>query len=199
VKNSTAQLPGSGTIGDVKRLLVILDLDETPIHGSASIAKEVADFHSGPYPFIIRPHALDLIDALLDQFEVAVWTSAGELHAHSVVDALFDSRDDISFLWIASRCTHYRDFENDRTVSLKNLRKLRRHGYGLDRVVAIDDSPEKYMRNYGNLIRVAPWSGESGDNQLADLAEYVSWVATHEDVRRVDKRGWSKQSNWRNA
>jgi carboxy-terminal domain RNA polymerase II polypeptide A small phosphatase len=202
VRRATASAPvnpiGSGTIVDVKRLLVVLDLDETLIHGSTSIAREVADFDSGPYRCLIRPHALDLIDSLLDQFEVAVWTSAGELHAQSVVDALFDSRDDIAFLWTASRCTDHRDFENDRTVSLKNLKKLRRYGYELDRVIAIDDSPEKHMRNYGNLIRVEPWFGESDDNQLAFLADYVSWVSTHDDVRRVEKRGWSKQTHWRN-
>jgi TFIIF-interacting CTD phosphatase-like protein len=132
----------SETMVEVKRLLVILDLDETLIHGSTSIAKETADFQSGPHRCLIRPHALDLIDALLDRFEVAVWTSAGELHAQSVVDALFESRDDLSFVWSASRCTDYRDFENDRTVSLKQSKKLRRYGYELDHVIAIDESPE---------------------------------------------------------
>jgi carboxy-terminal domain RNA polymerase II polypeptide A small phosphatase len=182
----------------VKQLLVVLDLDETLIHASTSIAKEIADFQSGPYGCLIRPYALDLIDALLDTFAVAVWTSAGELHAHAVCDALFHSREDLSFLWSASRCTDHRDFENDRVVSLKNLNKLRRYGYQLDRVVAIDDSPEKYMRNYGNLIRVEPWFGEPGDIHLRDVAQYVSWLATHDDVRRVDKRGWSRQTSWRN-
>jgi TFIIF-interacting CTD phosphatase-like protein len=181
----------------VARLLVILDLDETLIHASTSIAAEVADFQSGPYRCLIRPHALDLINALLDQFQVAVWTSAGESHARSVVDALFESRDNLSFLWSASRCTDHRDFENDRTVSLKQLKKLRRYGYELDRVVVIDDSPEKHMRNYGNLIRVVPWFGEPGDNQLEHLAEYVSWLNTHDDVRKVEKRGWPKQTHWR--
>ena len=77
------------------------------------------------------------------------------------------------------------------------MKKLRRYGYELDHVIAIDDSPEKHMRNYGNLIRVEPWFGDSGDDQLAHLAEYVSWLSTHDDVRRVDKRGWSKTTSWR--
>jgi carboxy-terminal domain RNA polymerase II polypeptide A small phosphatase len=180
-------------------LLVILDLDETLIYANSSITPEAADFQSGPYGCIVRPYARQLIAALLDRFDVAVWTSAGESHADSVVAALFPSKEDLAFVWSSIRCTEYRDFENNRVVSLKNLRKLRRHGHDLSRVVAIDDSPEKYMRNYGNLVRVDPWMGEPGDTQLADLALYIEWLAAHPDVRRVEKRGWSRLASWRTS
>jgi carboxy-terminal domain RNA polymerase II polypeptide A small phosphatase len=178
-------------------LLVILDLDETLIHASPSIASTAADFQSGRHGCIIRPYAQQLIGSLLQEFEVAVWTSAGESHAEAVVDALFESRSDLVFVWSARRCTEYRDYENNRVISLKNLHKLRRHGHDLSRVVAIDDSPEKYLRNYGNLIRVDPWEGDPSDVQLADLAQYVRWLGSHDDVRRVEKRGWSRQMSWR--
>jgi TFIIF-interacting CTD phosphatase-like protein len=197
-ENADRKLMGIWHDWRVKSLLVVLDLDETLTHASTSTAKELTDFHSGPFRCLVRPYASELIDSLLRKFDVAVWTSAGELHANSVVENLFESRKDLSFVWSASRCTDYHDRENDRVVSLKNFQKVRRHGYRLDRVLAVDDSPEKHIRNYGNLLRVEPWFGELGDEHLAHLAEYVSWIAEHNDVRRIDKRGWSKQTHWRN-
>jgi FMN phosphatase YigB (HAD superfamily) len=49
------------------RLTVVFDLDETLIHGSQSIPAKWADFMSGSYRCLIRPHALDLIEECLEK------------------------------------------------------------------------------------------------------------------------------------
>jgi carboxy-terminal domain RNA polymerase II polypeptide A small phosphatase len=179
------------------RLTVVFDLDETLIHGSQSIPSEWADFMSGPYRCMIRPHALDLIEECLGKYNVGIWTSAGVHHAASVVEALFDDPELLHFVWSAERCTDWRDFELNEMVSIKDLRKLKRLGHDLNRIVAIDDSPEKHQRNFGNLLRVRPWTGEQEDTELLDVAKYLNWLSTQPSVRSVEKRGWRNQTHWR--
>jgi hypothetical protein len=54
----------------------------------------------------------------------------------------------------------------------------------------VDDSPEKHTRNYGNLVRIAPFTGNLADAELAHLARYLRQLATLPDVRCIEKRGW---------
>lgn len=181
----------------LRPLLVVFDLDETLIHASSMIAAASADFRSGPYRCIVRPGARELVAHALERFDVGVWTSAGSLHCDSVVEALFPDRSALRFVWSAERCVRIRDFDRNEIVPLKQLNKLKGLGFGLDRIVAIDDSPEKHQRNYGNLLRVKPWMGEPDDDELFDVARYLNWLAVQESVRRVEKRGWRQQRHWR--
>ena len=180
-----------------ERLTVVFDLDETLIHGSQSIPVEWADFMSGPYRCMIRPHAFDLINECLDKYNVGIWTSAGVHHATSVVEALFDDPERLNFVWSAERCTDWRDFEFNEMVSIKDLRKLKRLGLDLNRIVAIDDSPEKHQRNFGNLLRVRPWTGEQEETELLGVAEYLNCLFPQTIQTSVEKRGWRNQTHWR--
>jgi carboxy-terminal domain RNA polymerase II polypeptide A small phosphatase len=179
------------------RLLVIFDLDETLIHGSNATPVDCADFMSGPHRCRYRPHALDLVGGCFERYDVGVWTSAGEDHAASVVDAVFGSSANLQFVWSNSRCTKTRDYELDEIVWIKDLGKLKKLGYDLDRVVAIDDSPEKHARNFGNLLRVTPWTGDQDDTELQDVARYLQWLDQQPSVRSVEKRGWRNLTHWR--
>jgi carboxy-terminal domain RNA polymerase II polypeptide A small phosphatase len=177
-------------------LLVVFDLDETLIHGTNAIAEELADFMSGPHRCRYRPHALDLVGECLDRYDVGVWTSAGEGHAANVVDAVFGSSANLRFVWSNSRCTKTRDCETDEIVWIKDLSKLKKLGHNLDRVVAIDDSPEKHARNFGNLLRVQPWTGDQDDTELLDVGRYLEWLDHQPSVRKVEKRGWRNLTHW---
>jgi TFIIF-interacting CTD phosphatase-like protein len=180
-----------------ERLLVVFDLDETLIHATLRIAPGMADFMSGPHPCAIRPHAIGLVEECLDRYDVAVWTSAGSLHAETVVSELFGDDAPLRFVWSAQHCTPYRNHETFEDVSLKNLHKLRRKGINLDRVIAIDDTPEKHQRSYGNLLRVQPWMGDREDTELDDVRRYLRWLDGQPSTRRVEKRGWRTQTHWR--
>jgi RNA polymerase II subunit A small phosphatase-like protein len=41
----------------------------------------------------------------------------------------------------------------------KNLKKVKRKGYRLESIIAVDDTPQKWERSYGNLVRVNPFEG----------------------------------------
>ena len=49
-----------------------------------------------------------------------------------------------SFVWSRTRCTPRFDYERWEKLYLKDLKKVKRRGYDLDRVLIVDDSPEKF-------------------------------------------------------
>ncbi len=56
----------------------------------------------------------------------------------------------------------------------------------------MDDSPEKHVKNYGNLLRVRPYEGAVDDDELLALATYLVSLASLRDVRSIEKRRWRK-------
>ena len=51
----------------------------------------------------------------------------------------------------------------------------------------MDDNPEKYTRNYGNLVTVSPYHGSLHDDELCYLHQYLEQLALHPNVRSVEK------------
>jgi RNA polymerase II subunit A small phosphatase-like protein len=43
-------------------------------------------------------------------------------------------------------------------------------------------------RNYGNAVYVRPYYGETGDNELPQLAAYLKSLADTPNVRTIEKR-----------
>jgi RNA polymerase II subunit A small phosphatase-like protein len=170
--------------------LLILDLDETLIFGTPTPLAHPPDFRAEPYHVYRRPQVAAFLDYCLDAFEVAVWTSASRGYAGDIVRNLFPAPERLSFLWSVERCTNHRNLETMQSHWLKDLNKVRRRGYPLERVLMVDDSPEKLARSYGNLVRVSTWEGDPADDELGHLAAYLETLGAVPSVRAVEKRGW---------
>jgi RNA polymerase II subunit A small phosphatase-like protein len=172
-----------------RRILLVLDLDETLIHSSPRILETNPAFEfNGQYVYR-RPHLEEFIAFAFDRFEVGVWTSAGNIYADAIVAEVFGSRKP-AFVWCSDRCTHRRIIELDEPVSLKRLSKLKSLGYSMDRILAVDDSPEKHSDNYGNLIQVSEFVGDPNDMELRHLRLYLATISEGGNVRGIEKRGW---------
>lgn len=174
----------------VPPLLVILDLDETLVHAPDPPFSGTPDFHAAGHPVLERPHVRPFVEGLLACYRVAVWTASGSLYAEPIVRRLFGDPGRLAFVWSAERCTLHFYHETRRRSTLKLLTKVRKQGYDLDRVLFVDDSPEKHVRNYGNLIRVHPFEGDPEDDELLALLPYIHRLAGEPSMRRVEKRGW---------
>jgi RNA polymerase II subunit A small phosphatase-like protein len=174
------------------RKLLVLDLDETLIYASTRPLPQGAGCMIGPYFVYKRPHVDTFITGCFEIFDVAVWTSSSPAYAAGVVGALFPRPP--AFIWASDRCTLQIDWETREQCHLKKLAKLKRHGYDLARVITVDDSPEKHAQNYGNLVRVIPWTGDPEDDELPKLLRYLRTLRDVEDVRRVEKRLWRIQA-----
>ncbi|MCE3003731.1 MAG: HAD family hydrolase [Xanthomonadaceae bacterium] len=176
----------------MQRILLVLDLDETLVFADERPLARAPDLDLPPYAVYLRPWAREFLRHVAVHFELAVWTSSSAAYARALVPVLFDDPSRLAFVWSRERCTLQRDLANDTWVHAKRLAKVKRHGHDLRRTVVVDDSPEKHLRNYGNLVRVAPFLGDPADDELPHLAAWLERLHIEPDVRVVEKRGWRR-------
>jgi RNA polymerase II subunit A small phosphatase-like protein len=177
-----------------KDKLLILDLDETLIYASETLLERPADFRVGRFYVYKRPHLAAFLEQCLSWFTVGVWTSASPAYARGIVEALFPVPSVPEFVWASDRCTRVYDTELCEYYWRKNLKKIQRKGYSRESIIVVDDTPQKWERSYGNLVRVAPFEGDSKDDELARLLVYLDHLRNEPNVRRVEKRNWRRSA-----
>jgi RNA polymerase II subunit A small phosphatase-like protein len=181
------------------RILLILDLDETLIHARETPLERPPDFVVYGYHVYRRPHLDHFLAQALSHFDVAIWSSASDDYVRAVVDSIFPDPSLLQFVWGRSRATLRRVYQDesgymidpwDHNHYLKPLTKVRRAGWNIERVLIVDDTPEKCLRNYGNAIYPRPYEGAIDDEELMLLESYLLSIKDHENVRRFEKRRW---------
>lgn len=182
--------PSSPVDDASQRNLLVLDLDETLLYASEGPLAHEPDFTLGNYSVYLRPYVREFIERVLQWFNIAVWTSSTEDYASAMIARLFPDPSRLMFAWASNRCTRKLDPEMQDYFWVKDFKKLKRLGYDLDRVLVIDDSPEKHVRNYGNLIKVAPFTGNPADRELSQLLIYLDSVRQMTNYRTMEKRNW---------
>lgn len=184
------------------RTLLILDLDETLIHAAERPLDRPADFIVYDYHVYRRPHLDAFLAECARHFELAVWSSASDDYVRAVVARIFPDPAALHFVWGRSKATLRRMSPYDDGYMLdpwdhlhyvKPLTKVRRAGWRLDRVLIVDDTPEKCVRNYGNAIYPRPYEGEPDDAELQHLARYLTTLKDEANVRTIEKRRWRER------
>ncbi len=174
----------------MSKQLLILDLDETLVYADEKPLARAADFQVGPFHVYRRPFLGEFVAVIANWFDLAVWSSASGSYVHGVVENVFGAPNALRFVWACDRCTRRFDAELQEHYYAKNLSKLRKLGFELERILMVDDSPEKLSQHYGNHIRVAPFTGDESDTELRDLLPFLESLRTAENVRRIEKRFW---------
>ncbi|SMC22785.1 carboxy-terminal domain RNA polymerase II polypeptide A small phosphatase [Andreprevotia lacus DSM 23236] len=170
--------------------LLILDLDETLIHASHAALDRPCDFRVASYHVYRRPGVADFLAFCQRHFTVAIWTSSTAPYAAEVVTALFPVPDQLLFVYARNRCVRAYDPEFREDYFIKDLRKVRKFGFPLERILVIDDTPQKLCRHYGNLIRIPEWTGDEADRELLHMMDYLLTLKDVTNVRKVEKRRW---------
>ena len=180
-----------------RKPLLILDLDETLVLAEKSMGQRM-DFRVGSYGIRFRPCLNEFLATVEPIFLLAVWTSSTLEYAAPIVDAI-SSRAGVSFkfLWARERCTQRYDPERQAPYWIKDLKKIRRAGYDLRRVLVVDDTSSKLERSYGNHILVREFTGDPADRELEVLAAYLITLAEAPDFRAIEKRGWRSRRDRR--
>ena len=181
------------------KILLVLDLDETLIHSCETPLETEADFRVSKFYVYKRPYLEEFLSACSEWFELAVWSSASDNYVHQIVHEIFPNPKQLEFVWGASRTTtrrtqidHYQEYGGSigEYHDEKRLRKLKRFGWSIERILIVDDSPEKCKQNYGNAIYSKAFFGEQGDNELKYLASYLETLKDCKNVRSIEKRRW---------
>lgn len=171
--------------------LLILDIDETLIHASDAALNTKADFMVGNLHVYTRPGLDEFLKGINESYTFACWSSATQDYLEAILHVILPcQRYDLQFVWDRSHCLRIVDFENQDEYYLKDLRKLKRQGFDLTRVLILEDEPRKVTKNYGNALYVRPFFGDPSDDELPRLAAYLTKIATQADFRQLEKRGW---------
>ncbi|WP_212744940.1 NIF family HAD-type phosphatase [Hymenobacter jeollabukensis] len=187
------------------QILLILDLDETLVHArSTPLPDRPADFELFDYHIYLRPHLAAFLREVNRHFKLAVWSSASDDYVTEITRRIFPPDASLEFVWGRSRCTYcfnhaafeetgYTDYHSHYDY-VKVLKKLKRHGYRLERVLIVDDTPHKAKRNFGNAIYPTEYTGQLHDNELPQLLAYLLTLKDAANVRQLEKRGWRDHS-----
>lgn len=175
----------------LKRILLVLDLDETLVHARpASIPGRRPDFVSGGHSVYKRPFLDEFLQSCSQHFELAVWSAGGKDYVEPTVERIFKDLPPPVFVWSSQRCTRRFDPETDEQYFIKDFNKLRKRGVDLRRALIVDNLRLNCRRNYGNAIYVQDFEGQADDVELLKLAAYLLTLKDLDDVRTVEKRGW---------
>jgi len=180
-------------------LLVVLDLDETLFHSRYEPPDRPADFRIDEYHTYKRPGVDAFLQKLMNdtRFALAIWTSATEDYAIIAIEALGIRKDSLLAFFSRDRCVRTSLMpemgfgEGQRLV--KDLRKVARvTGWPVERMIAIDDNPDYFTRQYSNLLPIEPYYGdvEMQEDVFVALLDRLAWLHTLENVRPYEKRNW---------
>jgi len=176
------------------KILLVLDLDETLIHATEQKLKIDIDFQYANYFIYRRPHLEWFLETMSANFKLAIWSSAEDKYVEEIVEKIKPENIEFEFVWGRTRCTTKRDFQLDEYVHEKRLNKVKKKGFLIERILMIDDSPEKTKDNYGNAVYVTAFEGDQTDSELKMLAEYLNSIKDSQNVRSFEKRGWKSKT-----
>ena len=174
-------------------ILLILDLDETLIHATQEPLERNPDFVIGPYAVYRRPYLREFLTSCAACFHLAIWSTATDDYVRLVVDRIVPPsvKPALAFVWGRDRCVRRTDSERFEDYHVKDLKKVKRMGYRLERVLIADDTPLKVHRHYGNAIYIPPFFGDPADGVLPRLARFLISLSDVPNVRTLEKRGWA--------
>ena len=185
--------------------LIILDLDETLFHA------DILDMDDFDYTFTLkddnrtsqfytikRPYLDEFIEYIKDNFEYGIFTSSSQDYASKQCEIL--GLDDYKFLLHRENCTvkpmmmenewgEPEPFSMGNVYYLKKLSKLKKYS-DLSKMIAIDDKPESFKENFGNLIKVNPFHYDKKDTTLLKLMGFLEDLKDVDNIRKIEKRGW---------
>ncbi|NQX85576.1 MAG: HAD family hydrolase [Flavobacteriaceae bacterium] len=179
---------------ETKEILLILDLDETLIHATETELETESDFRYAEYYVYKRPYFIEFLTEMNTYFKLAIWSSADDKYVNDIVELIKPIGIEFEFVWARSRCIPRRDYELDKYVREKRLKKVKKQGFTLEKSLIVDDSPEKTRDNFGNAIYVLPFEGKQSDNELNLLSKFLKTIKNSDNVRRIEKRGWRNKT-----
>ena len=149
----------------------------------------------GSILFYKRPGLDKFLRQMSQHFRIGIWSSAGDIYVTEIVKAIKPVDVEYEIVWSRSKCTQRRDLDLDFYYWEKRLSKLKKKGFRLEKILIVDDSREKSKSNFGNAVRIKEFKGETSDNELAPLFNYLLTLKHVDNVRTIEKRTWRETNN----
>jgi len=175
-------------IEDQRRLLV-LDMDQTLIHADEK-PFEHAQTKTAKYHLAVRPGLAEMLERLQPHWDFLIWSNSGLPYINEIVEAFWPKEIQLVGILSQADCGMLVK-DGYGTPHFKEISTLRARfpQYRKEHIVGIEDKPETFARNYGNVIRVAPFRG-GADYELGELTDYLLSIADCPNLTKLEKRGW---------
>lgn len=188
---------------DKSEILIILDIDETLVYATKNQLAVKHDFKLSDYFVYKRPDLDEFIEYVDSNFQFAIWSSASDMYVEKMTQKL-ELNEKAAFCWARSKATFKRpsNLDSDGNYNIesvdhhffvKRLKKVKKLGFDLDKIVIVDDTPHKAQENYGNAIYVSEYKGNQDDDELMRLKEYLETLKHLDNVRVIEKRDWKEK------
>lgn len=173
------------------RFTVSFDIDETLLH-STDDRRNDDQVEFGPFWTTPRPGLEPFLRSVMEFADVGFYTAASQSYAERFLE-VFAPFVQPKFLLTRDRCIvrHvYHTYSGHSEVRLKDLSKVVKHRDELKRLVAVDDLPHIYPRQYSNVVGVPAFFGSEENPLFPRLLSYLRELSALENVRPVEKRYW---------
>ena len=191
-----------------EKLLVVLDLDESLVHSpdfERKFKERDFDYSFDDIKGYIRPGAKEFVKKLLedDDLDVMVWTQSSENYAREIINILGFKKEDFKLFFSRKRTVMaiiHRDSPDYGLYPSKNIKDLlkvkRKINHPFTRMIAIDDNPDYYERQYSNLIKIPEYIGDNDEKSPFETIEkYLNFLKDKPNVRPYEKRRIFKKAD----
>lgn len=133
--------------------------------------------YSTGWRFKKRPNVDHFLERVSENYEVVVFTASNGFNVYPILDSL--DKNNVIMYRLVKNATDYIDGHH-----VKNLDRINRD---LSRVIVVDWNVDSVKLQRENALVIPRWTGEDGDQQLIQLAEFLSIVSASDvsDVREV--------------
>lgn len=181
----------------MKSHLLILDLDQTLIHTSATKLEYDYNMVVREWFIYFRPFCRSFLRDCQQFFDVAIWTASTRNYAIPIVTQLFQNYPPPSFIFTIEQCNRYITGDGDILI-VKSLERVTNLGYPLSRILIVDDRPEMYCNDWSNGVPILPFTGDIVDSELLFIQPYLEALSLLSDVRDVNKEKWRHPQGYTN-
>jgi RNA polymerase II subunit A small phosphatase-like protein len=173
-----------------ERILIVFDLDETLIHSTLNESDRPADFMFREHYVYVRPHLNTFFKKSNEHFDFAIWTNGGEAYTCDILKKIIPSFIGLRFVWPKSMFVNGVPQTLDTLRAPKNLRRLIVNGFEPSKVLIVDDNPDDSVIEFGNVIQLHPYRGQTDDCELLLLLKYLEKVLFLKDTRSIKHVSW---------
>jgi carboxy-terminal domain RNA polymerase II polypeptide A small phosphatase len=171
-----------------KRPLLVLDLDETLVHSTYNPTYGPPDLHVFEFYIYYRPFLQYFLRAISKSFDIGIWSAGTQNYVEEVVSKIMPKDVNPIFVYGRWKCDE-RDF-NGFIIHVKPLKELEVFGYNIDKMIIVDDSPEKCIDNFENAIIPRKFVGQDFDMELFDLLIYLDSIKYVNNFREINHKNW---------
>jgi len=181
-------------LSDVRRKVLVLDLDETLIHSHHDgvvrqtvatgtppdfVLKVNIDRHPVRFSVHKRPHVDFFLSVVSQWYELVIFTASMEIYGAAVADRLDEGKGVLRRRYYRQHCTlDYGSYTKDLSSISQDLASI----------FILDNSPGAYRSYPDNAIPISSWFVDPSDTALLDLLPVLDALRFTADVRSVLSR-----------